>query len=221
MKASPIIMSAESVLAILAGRKSQSRRVVTPGTSTLGSSTWDALDFSDPCNFVDRGSVANPFCPVPETQYLHVWTLDKSSARETCHRVYPRIEAGTRLWVREGHGWCRFCGSLVYRADNRKLGTCDDGACRPRWESPIFIPRHLSRIALEVTSVHVQRVQAITDEDAIAEGVKTMLGPEGEYPSGHPRADYADAWDKRNAHRSGCSWESNCYVWVYDFKRFT
>lgn len=129
------------------------------------------------------------------------------------HKVKPH-PVGSLMWVREAHGWCAHCGSLVYRSDMRKLGTCDNGDCDVRkWKSPIYLPRHSSRITLEITSLRVERVQDITDKNALAEGVR-FVGARCDY-----RGAFAAAWDSINADRA--PWESNPWVFAYTFKRIT
>ena len=85
-----------------------------------------------------------------------------------------------------------------------------------RWRPSIFMPRWASRITVEVTEVRVQRVQGITAEDAIAEGVNE----ENVYCEKHPRAvcAYALLWDHINEKR-GFGWDVNPWVWAVSFKR--
>ena len=84
---------------------------------------------------------------------------------------------GDRLWVREvfAYGWpvegnhqlpeCNQEHAITYRADgNRPFGS------RRRWHSPIHMPRWASRLTLTVTDVRVQRLQEISEADAVAEG---------------------------------------------------
>ncbi len=91
---------------------------------------------------------------------------------------------GDRLWVREGlrfiagtgsHNWD---GAYNYRADGAvkygRMYSADEwGDIDPanKWRSPIHMPRWASRLTLIVTDVRVQRVQEITEADAVAEGV--------------------------------------------------
>jgi hypothetical protein len=72
------------------------------------------------------------------------------------------------------------------------------------------MPRYASRITLEVTDVRVERVQNITDEDALAEGVDQ---------DGYiPRVQFKNLWDSINAKR-GAGWDVNPWVWVIEFER--
>jgi uncharacterized protein YhfF len=71
------------------------------------------------------------------------------------------------------------------------------------------MPRTRSRLTLRITDVRVERVQDISEEDALAEG-------EG-FEDGYPQQDFAEMWDSFNA-KSGYSWESNPWVWVIEFE---
>ena len=76
------------------------------------------------------------------------------------------------------------------------------------------MPRWASRITLLVTAVQAERVNTITDEDAIAEGVLTLPDL---YPGATPRQVYADLWDELNLKR-GYPFAAGDWVWVYTFE---
>ena len=82
-----------------------------------------------------------------------------------------------------------------------------------RWKPSIHMPRSASRITLEVTGVRVERLQNISEADAIAEGVKNSLHlPGGRFA----RENFAHLWWTINGDGS---WEANPWVWVVEFKR--
>jgi hypothetical protein len=110
----------------------------------------------------------------------------------------------------------------------------DDGNLVERipWKPSIHMPRWASRITLEITEVRVQRVQEISFEDAIAEGVQRDIIPAcGDHPNlecwvngpppahAHviPEAAFRELWDSINAKR-GFGWEVNPWVWAITFK---
>lgn len=115
---------------------------------------------------------------------------------------------GDTIWVRE-----RFrpytCGydskikvPIEYKAD--KFSTQSD----IKWKPLIHMPRWAARIFLEITSLRVERVQEISENDAEAEGVncdRTYL------------EDFENLWDSINAKR-GYGWDKNPWVWVVEFK---
>ncbi len=129
-------------------------------------------------------------------------------------RYCPYGQPGDRLWVRETwHLW----GppehqTLAFRAD------CAD-AENYTWRPSIFMPRWASRITLEITDVRVERVQAISHVDAIAEGaIDAELGAGDLISGSYAVTNYAVLWDGINAKR-GYSWSSNPWVWVLTFTR--
>lgn len=137
---------------------------------------------------------------------------------------------GDRLWVREA--WCNDgqgvwsigdaesayrcgLGTNIYRADGER------GGCK--WFPSIHMPRWASRITLEITDVHVERLQDISEEDALAEGVEaydedgvTYYGP---YGNGQcdPRVAFQFLWD--SIAKPGAKWEDNPFVLVVGFRR--
>jgi hypothetical protein len=265
MKDKPIIFSGESVPAILEGRKTQTRRVVSKGNSTWGSGPgWGHVNFDapHPAVLIDNGYLHVPCHQDEQGHYLKSGSVECDDCGMTWdgtrHRLYPRIEVGTRLWVREtwaahfiwsgcsaeemfgafGDGTC-----LFYQADGDDAGSATGGCAsdqrEKRWRSPMFMPRWASRLTLEVTDVRVERVQKISEADAIAEGCDELdhiylpecpdcrgygvVGPDCDhsrdckYHCSEPIGCFAARWDALNAKR-GYSWESNPWVWVYEFK---
>jgi hypothetical protein len=103
--------------------------------------------------------------------------------------------------------------------------------------SPLFMPRWASRITLEVTGVRVERVQDISERDAIAEGIEEADASENvetyersfasrwrNYDTSDPtntycvtaRESYRSLWESINGPGS---WTANPWVWVVEFKR--
>lgn len=87
-------------------------------------------------------------------------------------RPCPYGQPGDRLWVREAHQLSP--DGPIYRATAREHGTYEPGGAGP-WRPSIHMPRWASRITLEITDVRVERVQEITEDDAIAEGVEVDM----------------------------------------------
>lgn len=156
----------------------------------------------------------------------------------------PYGQSGDRLWVREA--WCHLSDvrtadpggdalqrRVFYRADylGDTLMHDDDPAAKIKWRSSRFMPRWASRITLEIVSVRVERVQDISYEDALAEGVNGYaasiaegLNAIDETPEQTarrlewPQRQYRLQWDELNAAR-GHGWDTNPHVWRIEFRR--
>lgn len=212
MKERPILFNAEMVRAILDGRKTQTRRVIKPQPD------------SDP-----EGWLSGPFeVGWSETTVVDKWGEEQPSGKPTygmweCDGEWsircPYGGPGDRLWVREtwqrvadvrpaGRGW-ESNGEfvVVYRATEPKEANT--------WESPTHMPRALSRILLEITGVRVERVQDISEADALAEGV-TLRGTTRWH--GQAESAFAALWDRINAKRE-YGWTANPWVWVIEFRK--
>jgi hypothetical protein len=100
--------------------------------------------------------------------------------------------------------------SILYQADDPDIGIW--------WRPSICMPRWASRITLEITRVRVERLQDISHEDTIAEGVLDD-GHLNNYGTGSIRVDYfAEIWDRLNK-RQRFVWEVNPWVWVIEFSK--
>jgi len=237
VKERPILFSSEMVRAILEGRKTQTRRVVTPQTS-VRQAVPNAYPFDLSRAYMDDGFYK--LAGEARCQYLHVpfchpddgWCVDP--VHDTIERWYPRWEPGDRLWVRET--W-RMSGNpqrqwVAYKASNDRREVTEDDERMWRdgierygtqWRPSIHMPHWASRITLEVTDVRVERLCEISREDVLAEGVGIQhLRKFEEFPEIHrddiPGMAFAEVWNPLNAKR-GFPWDRNPWVWVVAFKQ--
>lgn len=215
-KERPIIFSAGMIRAIIAGRKTQTRRILKPQPKPF------RLNQDDPA----FGLLKGDWCPV-ELQHDEPWP--RVSWR-VITKQQVRFAAGLRLWVREtwadvntesgpallyrADGNYRWCESDAYPVEYERYPGCifatwgadllrgADG----RWRSPIHMPRWASRLTLTVTAVKVERLQDITKEDAIAEGALEA--------SNEARVAFSLLWDSIHGKQS---WEENPYVVAISF----
>jgi hypothetical protein len=230
MKERPILFSAPMVRAVLSGAKTQTRRPVT-------ARGWDPQELPF-VGQVDHGA------KVGLNAYF-------KSGVDGFGVACPYGRVGDRLWVREAwspdHIHVYPCWTYVYRADSQfdhvntkeHLSECRyerEGvkhfeclACESfKWRPSIHMPRQASRILLEVTSVRVERLQKISEADAIAEGISgphdvgytAYRVPEDSKPRYSSAAGAFEAlWDSINSKRA--PWASNPWVWVIGFKRIS
>ena len=210
----PILFNAEMVNAILAGRKTQTRRVVKPQPTT--------------CND-DRGGHWWPSNAVQSMVHIENELQDYDGnwggLIETCN---PFGEIGDRLWVRETHA---LIPSTAYRAsDVQQVINPDDNETASifkagfslsqsgfKWKPSIHMPRWACRIVLEITKIRIERLQDITKEDAKAEGFDYSTHPSAikmGYAVG-ARTNFRHTWEEIYG---TTSWNQNPWVWVVEFK---
>lgn len=219
----PIVMTAESVRGILSGAKTQTRRVIKPQPQE----NWVDWLFKHHGNriFGHNGEPQLWLCDDngKEIKFPYGKPGDRLYVKETWATVdyefeYPGIAVRYRADPGCTDYWCSHEWIGSRGGDSEKyMGAKFNGD----WRSPIFMPRWASRIALEITGVKVERVQDISDDDAIAEGVWTAA-PElmaSEMNKSYIGA-YRQLWDSINLSR-GFGWESNVWVWAISFKRIT
>lgn len=216
----PILFNTEMVRAILEGRKTVTRRVVKPQPGSNGMVKMaEQSSYPGYWAYVDSERVIKP--PYQSGDALYV--------RETWQFI-PCIDCRLNengrcndLPVTYDDGDSIGEGSFVYRADYPEID-------RISWRPSIHMPREAARIFLRVTDVRVERLQAITEEDAKAEGVEKMYpytDPEKRETAfllsqnGTFRAGFSKIWDNtiKSADRATCDWEANPWVWVIAFER--
>lgn len=230
MKQIPILLNGEMVRAILDGRKTQTRRVV----KSIDHDLLDMMSEDAETGAPDSELLELLYGPSTDDNGKSVadqWMVRCTECPEegvlTLGQGFGRV--GDRLWVREA-----WQGPLVpyelshelfkdseqfespqyceYRANGGSTPVfinADDEECQ-RWRPSIHMPRWASRITLEITSVRVQRLQDISEDDSMAEGIPF----EGDQPS--PRDNFSALWESI---RGAGSWDENPWVWVIEFKR--
>jgi hypothetical protein len=206
-KEKPILFSTEMVRAILDGRKTQTRRLIKPQPILRD---WQE-EFDAPKLFQQDFS----------TTILHCTLLDKRNCIVRTSIKVP-YQVGDTLWVRET--WCAVADNdgepeYLYRAnyDDNQLQTFAElfGASYT-WRPSIHMPREAARLFLRVTDVRAERLQEMSEEDAIAEGFPD-LGVDAD----SPLERYSALWDKLYVTRTTLcnAWQNNPWVWVYTFER--
>ncbi len=214
MKSRPILMSAPMVLALLEGRKTQTRRVVK-----------GAEQFPEIIRF-------EPWAIDEEVQRresgIPLWFSrepDGTCREWGCNHGGP----GDRLWVRETFNRSSVAHdggiyrAVLYCADGAKIIFHSDQvlslpSMRDRIPS-IHMPRWASRIELEICAVTVQRLQDITEADILAEGVTVdrvaewCKFPWSDMPTLHHAFEVL--WD--HLHGLG-AWKANPWVWKIEFR---
>lgn len=208
----PILFSGAMVRAILDGHKTQTRRVIKRPKSMPG----DYL--LHPTKIMDR---------------LRAWYSRAAGDVVGTVQPCPYGQPGDRLWVREAFtipsDVTECTRHVAYRAD-----ACEEDG-RLLWKPSIHMPRWASRILLEVTAIRVERLNDISEADAIAEGCRPDAGLHGDDDMGvhftsetfdrhngrigsvpMPVVRYAVLWNSINGPGS---WEANPWVWVVEFRR--
>jgi hypothetical protein len=241
MRERPIPFSAPMVRALLAGTKTQTRRAVKPQPPPecsihymLGNESWLPPEKRAPLHHHWEAWGGPLFESRPPKALAGSFSVNS-----------PYGQPGDRLWVREA--WRAV--DLVDDCAPREL----DPGCRVwyeanaphqpgfgRFRQGMFMPRWASRITLEVTDVRVERLQDISEADAIAEGITCenvivdthcaggvhteVHGDRYFFDGGHDEGyeeavdAYRALWESINGEGS---WDSNPWVWVVEFKQIT
>ncbi|EPT9721453.1 hypothetical protein ACVTT0_002079 [Vibrio cholerae] len=235
MKVVPMIFNTDMVKALMAGDKVVTRRPVSPQPeiSDYGYDWWPSKKFG---SMVQVSGFEKIDCDYKRD-------LVEEMARDAC----PIANIGDLIYVREtwgvvshqfdDHGnmvkWTPdrpstqvkelkfgkgyYTGHVIYRADG-EMRWCNDFEDEvSAWKPSIHMPRTASRLTLKVTDVRIERVQDITEEQAIKEGInKHHQIPAFKSPIGYhtsPAYAYEELWNSIYG-----NWDENPYVWVIEFE---
>ena len=201
MKETGMLFTSQMVRAILEGRKTQTRRVAKP------------------VKHPDLGNLYTPGALAMGREPQHV--ID---------RACPLGQPGDRIYVRETFSQHPEWGQLAFRADGEEFEDADGWLWEPKWMPSIHMPKYLARIWLGVTGVRVERLQDISEADALAEGISGYpFRPDDGWPicTGYthlPDDGACGLWPTAKEAFSklwtstGGDWDANPWVWAIDFK---
>jgi hypothetical protein len=185
-----------------------------PGRSLAGQSVLE-VPYGDPAD----DPFERVYCPYGAPA-MHGVPGDRLWVRETWQPIWasdarpPNGESSPEGWA---IGYVATDGRQEWLDEDKGLVS----TCKPA----IFMRRWMSRITLAITSVRVERLQAITEADAKAEGCGVSTFNACDEASGAEavgssyRVSYRLLWDAINGKRPGCAWDANPFVWVVEFKR--
>lgn len=228
-----IIMSTESVRGIEEGTKTQFRQVIPTDTRPQSADTFMRGFPPNPVNVRMCGPYAK--CDAPP------------GSHSVSYRVKPRYTPGETVYVKEAWGfkwegaeeWLRDSAAGTVKTAYRAAG---DTAYRDYWRTPLSMSESRARHFLRIESVRAERLQAISEEDARAEGIRLPvdttgkrvldIGPHSPLRYVAPgvtgedamreawtfRLHYAAVWDSLNR-KPGCTWADNPYLFRYEIRR--
>lgn len=200
------------IKAILEGRKTQTRRIVKKKYTNTdfqlrGNSLVEIQNDVPVARKNENGTTTRHFTPYEERS--------------------PQYQIGDILWVRET--WAEFGSGFIYKADSFQKHE-DIGV---KWRPSIHMPKKAARIFLEITNIRCERLQDISEEDAIAEGIKRYKFKDKWgyyfYESEHvkdirddsyldvAKTSFYSLWQSINGKKY--PWKKNPFVWVYEFKK--
>lgn len=214
MRKLPILFSTEMVEATLAGRKCMTR-------STHG---LDKVN-ENPNEWKFRQWISEVQKPISIESDWRLLAEFENKSLGICLLVKAAYAVGDKIWVRERFetdtdGTVKFYAGNIevkHNAAYRKL---------TKWKPGIHLFKKDARIWLECTGVRLERLQDISEADAIAEGIEIIHSPIFNEPRYKDYANVTDCWrspissfQSLWASINGVdSWDKNPWVFIYEFK---
>jgi hypothetical protein len=248
--------SDDSIRAILEGRKTQDRRIVKPKCGCpdffcikpddrnpyyfrRADAVWDSFKSIEDlaAKYCPHGSVGDRLW-VRETWRPKSWGADFDwmfvEFKDGSTKQIDPIEAWGDSILGAERVWENLSNECVQSGSQLEDGYFKDVVLK--WKPSIHMPRAASRITLEITGVKVERLQDISEEDAIAEGIQSFEPGEGSKFWRNYQGDEKDLidgwffreeailsfrslWDSINGEKPGCDWASNPFTWTIEFRR--
>lgn len=223
MKERPILMNGAMVRAVLNGTKTQTRRILDESKTFRATRPYVNPRWED----------GRWCCETPEGMHIIVCINNP----EIAEQYSPYGKPGDLLWVRENFqpflnddcdGDMRLANwktgenyNCTYPATDGVHEFVDaDDNLRDSVKPSIHMPRWASRILLEIVGIRVERLQDISESDALAEGI-TITGDgayhveDDKFRAPSAKESYARLWESINGDGS---WDANHWVWVIEFK---
>lgn len=205
--------------AVLEGKKTQTRRVckVQP--------EFKSYEIAFPVGWINEDD------PLQDPLYGAYRWVNKYNPKEKSDWIIPQFKVGEVVAVAQSYKDAGYLPSqIIYRSIPEINGYIKEKACNQKgWNNKMFIGPNLMPYQIRITNVRVERLQDISDEDCLAEGIiKGKVGSEDTHfmdayyipnkplePICTPREAYAELIDKVSGKGT---WDKNPYVWVYDFE---
>ena len=207
----PILFNTEMVKAILDGRKTVTRRVVKPQP--------------DEKHIFKLGYVTDE---IPRCGNIGKFGFGIDECGGHIQYAKPPYKIGDVLWVRET--WHKDVGRYMYKANYSESEKFYRGGQEIdiKWCPSIHMPKEAARIFLKVTDVRVERLQDITEEQAIKEGCNASCKSWGDSKfedviefEQSARDMFSELWNGTLKKDSDCTWMHNPLVWVIEFERIS
>lgn len=204
MAIKPILFNTEMVRAILDGRKSCTRRIVKP--KQFVGLLPDKCKNGVPEEFLkEKKFMFKPYCDMTDSELI------MASYKEP-------YQQGDILYVRET--WFKGLKRYMYRADYTDVEKYYQNGKEVsiKWHPSIHMPKEAARIWLKVMDVKVERLQEISGEDLIKEGIDL-------FQSSYLRVafdEFKNIWNStiKKSDLDTYGWDANPYVWVIEFERY-
>ncbi len=212
MKERPILFSGAMVRALLDGSKTQTRRIMKPqphedarfsgGYAIQPSKRTQGAEISVEAPYV---GIACPYGQPGD----RLWVRETWRGIVQINGPHESYETGVARYVPDQE----YCKRVEYAATDKANET-------ELWRPSIHMPRWMSRTLLEIVSVRIERLQDISEADALAEGVKPSPGGMWSAAAGQavttPAAAYGLLWESINGPGS---WALNPWVWCVEFSK--
>lgn len=238
----PIIMTGPSVPAISAGVKTQTRRLVKlpDGHGGVVIEPGGAIFGPGPYLKVYRGDPSDGALMQPRLRCPYGYPGDRLVVLETWRTEERASDSVDGIRFAADDAFVPIENSR--EAADRWIAVHDNGRYGTRWRSPIHMPRWASRLTLELVEVRAQRLQEISEADALAEGMRPGDAGDADL-GGTARGAFHRRWDELNGHRrrreylqlgdpraargrpwrtvidESASWAANPWIWALTFRR--
>lgn len=201
--------------AVLEGRKTMTRRVITY-----------------PLKFRGQNVAGYFVCRRPSGELVEVCLHDEDERMIDGGQIFPKYQVGEVVAIAQSYKDLGYDPDALDR-DPKDLGIRGFMQHNAGWNNKMFVKAYACKHHIKITNVKVERLQDISDEDCLKEGIYRLDSANG---SGGIAYSFVGASDKKqiglyNTPREAFSvlidkvsskgiCDNNPFVWVYEFKRW-